>query len=257
MIERDVEVWLFHPASGGPSSQAKRFIQTECRNRGWKLTLRPTTVRKSPEGRPLGLIKSQDAINLYGRIHRSRIGVWQIGYAHAPRKPRPRPIVGDYIELHRFISHKAFHHKISKNDISGQWLSSLPSFSKWLEQVCCEGEGDPRCLPLHVFSTKYKIPALATQVGRSAFAQVHGPQSSRVDNNKLHWNRPKGAYHGQEMLHVAGHDLAPGFHWDVLNPKGRRHITTTKDIWEIGPNGYVNVSPDQHIRKGRWAKRRR
>ena len=257
MIERDVEVWLFHPISNSPPSQVRRLIESECRDRGWKLTLRPTTVTKSPEGRPLGLIKSEDATNLYGRIHRSRIGVWQIGYAHVPRKPRPRPIVRDYVELHRFISHKAFHCKLPKVDTSDYWFTSLPAFRKWLGQICCDGESDPRCLPFHIFSTKQRISDLATQVGRSAFVDVHGPQSSRVDNNKLRWDRPSGTYHGRETLHVAGRDLARGFHWDVLNQGGRRQITTTKDIWEIGPNGYVNVYPDQHIRGGRLAKRRK
>ena len=252
-----MEVWLFHPASGGPSNQDKRLIETECRKRGWKLTLRPTKACKSREGRPLGLIKNQDATNLYRRIHRSRIGIWQIGDAHVPTKPKPRIIAADYIRLRTFVEHKAFHERISSVDASDQWHSSLLSFCNWLNQVCCEGEGDPRCLPFHVFTTKHNISALASREGRSTFTKKHGPQSSRVDDNKLHWGRPQGAHHGQERLHVAGLDLIPGFHWDVSNQGSKRLITTTKDVWEIKPKGYVNIYPDQHIREGKLSKRRR
>ena len=253
MTQREVEVWLFYPQGGGPPSQMRRLIRSQCESKGWSLNLRPAGKTRTTEGRPLGPIRSEDATNLYRRIHRARVGVWQMGNAHAPIKPQPRIVVRDYVPLHRFISHKAFHRKIAMEDFESQWSLSLTAFCAWLEQIGCEGESDPRCLPFPVFSTKFNIGDLATQERRSVFARLHGPQSSRIDDNKLRWHR--GTYHGREHLQVAGRDLAAGFHWDVLNRTTEHRITTTSEVWRIGTNGYVNVYPDQHVRSGLSSKR--
>ena len=166
-----------------------------------------------------------------------------------------RPKTNDYVHLHRFISNKAFHCKIPNENPNKHLTSSLTAFHSWLEQMHCEGESDSRCLPFHIFKTDFDINDLALYEGRSNFAQIHGQQSSRVDNNQLSWNRPKGAYHGQEILQVAGRDLVAGFHWDVSNSSTKKRITTTSEIWEVSANGYVNIYPDQHIRQGGLAKR--
>lgn len=253
MTERQVEVWLFYPGGGGPTTQVRRWIASQCESRGWSLNPRPTGKTRSPEGRPLGPISNEDATNLYKRIHRVRVGVWQIGTAHAPIKPQPRMVVRDYVPLHRFIAHKAFHRRIPMEDFESQWSSSLTAFCTWLGQIDCEGEGDPRCLPFPVFSTKFNVSDLASREGRSVFAQIHGPQSSRRDDNELRWHR--GPHHGQAQLQVAGRVLAPGFHWDVTNRATEQRITTTSEVWRIGKNGYVNVYPDQHVRQGHSCKR--
>ena len=253
MTQREAEVWLFYPEGGGPTAKTRRWIESQCESRGWSLNLRPTGKTRSPEGRPLGPIKNEDATNLYRRIHRVRVGVWQIDAAHVPIKPQPKIVVRDYVPLHRFIAHKAFHRRIPMEGFETQWSSSLAAFSAWLEQVGCEGESDPRCLPFPVFDTKFDISELATQEGRSAFALIHGPQSSRIDHNQLRWHR--GPYHGHTQLQVAGRNLAPGFHWDVMNQRTEQRITTTSEVWRIGKNGYVNVYPDQHIRQGHSSKR--
>ena len=255
MTQRQIEVWLFHPRGGGPFDQARQLIESECNARGWLLTSRPTHTVRTPEGRQIASIRNEDVLNLYKRMHRARVGVWQIGKAHAPIKPRPKISVNDYVELRHFITHKAFHRKVSIQSFHSQWRSSLTDFHTWLKNILCAGEGDPRCLPFHVFRTNFKVSDLATQAGRSQFAKTHGPQSSRVDQNQLRWTRPKGPHHGREALQVAGRDLAPGFHWDVSSGTGGQRITTISDVWEIARNGYVNVYPDQHIREGKLAKR--
>ena len=254
MTASGIEVWLFHPAGDGSvSNPLRRLIESECEVRGWSLAPpRPTRRTRSSEGRPLVLIKNEDATNLYRRIHRVRVGVWQIGKAHVPIKPQPRPTANDYVQLSRFIRHKAFHARIPQNDVDSQWSSSLTAFGRWLDGTWCDGEGDPRYLPLHVFETDW----LSSAEGRSAFAQMHGPQSSRVDLRQLRWKRPQGAYHGSESLHVAGYDLVRGFHWDVLNEGAKRNVATISGkTWEIPRNGYVNVYPDAHIRGSRISKR--
>ena len=114
-----------------------------------------------------------------------RVGVFQIGAADAPIRPQPRLVIRDYIPLHRFVAHKAFHRTIQMEGLESQLTSSLTAFSTWLGQIDCEGEADPRCLPFPVFSTKSDVSDLATPNGRTAFAQIHGRQSSRVDDNDL------------------------------------------------------------------------
>ena len=254
MTERDIEIWLFQP--GGASSNVKRMIKSECSSRGWRpLTLRRTTSARSREGRLLGLIKGEDAINLYKRVHRARVGVFQIGDAHVLIKPQPRPAARDYVQLRGFVKHKAFYFRIPQNDVDSQLSSSLTAFRRWLDETWCDGEGDPRCLPFHVFETEFETDNLFSAQGRSAFAQMHGPQSSRVDYRQFRWKRPQGAYHGSETLHVGGCDLVRGFHWDVSNEGAKRNVATISGTWEIPRNGYVNVYPDAHIRGGRSSKR--
>ena len=88
MTERPVEVWLFYPENT-PSvvNQAKQIIRAECEKRQWAFQDRPTHLIK-PDGRPIGQVKPQDATNLYQRIHRARVGVWQIEYANVLRWTR-------------------------------------------------------------------------------------------------------------------------------------------------------------------------
>ena len=253
MIQREVEIWLFYPRRGGPPTQVRHWLTLRCKSEGWSLKLRPTDSIRTPEGRPLGSIRSEDATNLYKRIHRARVGVWQVGDAHAPIKPEPRTIVKDYVPLNQFVSQKAFHCRIPIDGVESQGSPSLTAFHWWLTQVWCEGESDPRCLPFPVFSTTFDVARLATHEGRSVFPQIHGPQSSRRDHSNLLWRR--GANHGRETLHIAGRNLVRGFHWDVSSLAREQHVATTSEVWRIGPNGYVNVYPDQHIRLGFSARR--
>ena len=245
MKNRPVEVWLFHSKGLYPSvERAKEKMEAECRKRNWEFRIRPTHLIK-PEGRPIGQIKPEDATNLYRRIHRARVGVWQIEHADVPKRPKPKAAVSDYISLRQFVLHKAFHARLPGQFTEGAWESSFAEFLNWLNELHCENEADPRCLPLHVFGTECNLADLEHIDGRQRFATTHGPQASRVDNKGFVWTR--GAFHGQDVLQVAGYELAKGFHWDVAG-KHKQHITTTSQVWELKPNGYVNVYPDAHVR---------
>lgn len=255
MNRRDVEIWLVRPGNNNASGQLRRLIETECNARGWTLRLRKTSSISSKDGRPLNPITPQDATNLYKRIHRARVGVWQVGDADVPIRPEPKSITRHFVNLRHFLEHKAFHARLPPGDYNDLWSTSLADFDQWLDRVACEGEGDPRCLPFHVFKTEFPTSDLATQDGRSAFAAEHGSQSRRIDGNQLHWDRPSGAFHGRAVLQVAGRDLVQGFHWDVSSRTNVRRITTTAGAWKIRPNGYVNVYPDQYVRLGNRASR--
>ena len=248
MTERPVEVWLFYPENT-PSvvNQAKQIIRAECEKRQWAFQDRPTHLIK-PDGRPIGQVKPQDATNLYQRIHRARVGVWQIEYANVPIRPKPKNTIADYITLSRFVLHKAYHKTLPAISLEDTWWPSLEEFLVWVEGTYCEGETDPRCLPFHVFETKLDLAVLESRDGRRGFARMHGAQSSRSDENGFKWTR--GVLHGQGTLQVAGWELTTGFHWDVAG-KAKQLVTTTSQVWQIKPNGYVNVSPDAHIRGNR------
>lgn len=250
MTDRQVELWLFYPQGiGRVANEIRHSIKAECDKRQWNFRERTTHLVR-PEGRPIGTIKPEDATNLYKRIHRARVGVWQIGRAHAPTNPDPRDSPRNYVELHRFVRHKAYHCRLPENSSNGEWHSSLAAFRAWVNETGCENEGDPRCLPFHVFETKLDIDVLESETGRSDFAVTHGRQSSRSDYRKLQWKRPRGEYHGSDTLQVAGYELIKGFHWDVSHGVSKRRISTTSDTWEIKRNGYINVYPDAHIRCG-------
>ena len=253
MTTREVEVWLFRPKNDGRINAAENIIRSECHTRGWNLQLRWLQERRGMGGRVRSLINSEDAVNLYKAIHRRRVGVWHTGEALAPIVPWPES-PRHYIGLRDFVRHKAFCRNLFADPIHKQWLAALSEFESWFSGIWCENEGDPRCLPFHVFKTSFSTDRLASRQGRIAFANGHGPQSSRADDNGLRWNRPQGQYHGREVVQIAGRDLVRGFHWDVENLGGDQTLSSVSEVWVISKGGYVNVYPDEHIRKGKRSR---
>ena len=254
MTRPGTEIWLFHPMGQVRNEELKR-VEDECKQRGWKFSRRQTRRISSSGGRVFRVVDVQDATSLYRKIHRARVGVWQIGKAQVSTSPELTPAPKRVITLRSFLMHKAFHYTLPEGNFQSAWYSSCDKFDEWMNQVGCEGEGDPRCLPLHIFKTKLDLSQLSTEEGRSLFGQTHGPQSSRVDANKLQWRRPGGPFHGRDALYVSGRSLAKGFHWDVSTKHATQRINTTSEIWEIRRGGYVNVYPDQHVRGGRLFRR--
>ena len=245
MTVRPVEIWLFHPEGTSPAiSLAKRLIEEECEKRQWTQVVRPTQLVR-PGGRPIGKIKPEDATNLYKQIHRARVGVWQIEYANVPKRPQPQNTPVHYTTLRKFVLHKAYHNTLDCKSLEDSWASSVKQFLSWVDRTHCEDEGDPRCLPFHVFDTKLGLEHLNHEVGRRDFATTHGPQSSRLDGRDFRWVR--GPMHGREALQVAGCELIKGFHWDVSGGR-KQQIVTTSAVWQLKPNGYVNLYPDAHVR---------
>ena len=245
MTDRPVELWFFHPEGNSPVvSQAKQLIREECEKRQWTQKERPTptnqTGRKAHwKGKARGCNKSvQTNSPGYG-------WVWQIDHADVPKRPQPQDNPAHYTTLRTFVLHKAYHNTLDSKSLKDSWASSLREFLTWVDRTHCEDEGDPRCLPFHVFSTRFKLEHLNCEVGRQDFATTHGPQSSRLDGRDLRWMR--GAFHGREALQVAGRELAAGFHWDVSGGR-KQQIVTPSAVWQLKPNGYVNLYPDAHVR---------
>ena len=253
MTTQLIEVWVFYPEKySSLITKTKQYIRAECEKRQWPLKIRPTHLIR-PSGRPIGLIASQDATNLYKRIHRARVGVWQIEHADVPTQPQPKSSPRDFVPLSSFVRHKAFHKRLAGKSFGESWYASLESFAEWTECTYCEGEGDPRCLPFHAFATSLNLESLKNKDGRETFARAHGSQSSRLDDRNIKWTR--GALHGKDTLNVAGCELVKGFHWD-LTGKRKTRIKLPSEIWEVFPGGYLNMYPDAHIRANKQGAKR-
>lgn len=250
------EIWLFYPdASAHLYKSVADALGDVCESESWEFQAKLIYGASAPQGRPLAKILNQDATNLYKRLHRARVGVWQIGDARAPTTPQPRHVRKDYVSLADFVRHKAFHARLPRRGFAESWRAHLSGFQEWLSVTGCENEGDPRCLPFHVFDTRFNIDRLASAGGRSDFGAEHGPQSSRIDNRGRRWIRPKGQFHGREILNVAGRELAPGFHWDVSAQSSKFELTTSSEILMVRKGGYINVYPDGYIRGGNGARK--
>ena len=254
MTDSSPEVWLFYPkGSGHPIRDA---IRSKCKDQGWRFFERSTSQIRLPTGRPIGKVTPEDSTNLYRSIHTRRIGVWQVGDAVAPTRPNPENNSRHYVPLSRFVRYKAFHCRIDPNRFSEQWTQSATAFRSWVHEMGCEGGADPRCLPFHVFGTALDKYDLGTASGRQRFEQYHGPRHYRCDDNGLRWKRPPvQQMHGQPILQVAGHYLVQGFHWDVSSQSKSQTVSNTSEIWKLKRNGYLNISPNAHIRGSKNASR--
>ena len=164
MTTREVEVWLFRSRNNDRIRAAEKTIRSKCQSRGWNLRMRRLQESRTMRGRILSLINNEDAINLYQAIHRKRVGVWHIGEALAPIVPRPES-PRHYIPLRAFVRHKAFYRRLFAQPIDKQWVAALNEFESWFSGIWCENEGDPRCLPFHVFKTDFSTNKLDSQAG--------------------------------------------------------------------------------------------
>lgn len=251
MDGRPAEIWLFHPDDNARLyKRVSNELRAVCESEDWEFKARRIYGERAPQGRPLANILNQDATNLYRRLHEAKVGVWQVGDARAPTTPKPRRHARkDYVSLAEFVRHKAFHARLPRNGFEESWREPLFGFRQWLSAIGCENEADPRCLPFHVFDTRFDIDRLESACGRSRFATAHGPQSSRRDDRRLTWRR--GKPHGREILHVAMRELAQGFHWDVSHSASNASLGNSSETWRVNKGGYVNVYPDGHIRGAR------
>ena len=256
MTTTNPEVWLFYPREHQGNLRIIRAeIRARCKDMGWGYRQLSTTRVVLSKGRSIRKITPEDATNLYRSVHTRRIGVLQVDDADAPIVPNPTTNVKHYLPLRRFIKYKAFHRDIDPKNLAHEWAEFARLFKSWIEKTACLGESDPRCLPFHVFEANNDKYDLSNGDDRRRFEVDHGRQSSRRDDRDRLWKRPPAQQmHGKPILQVAGRELTQGFHWDV-NSRGKCKISNTREIWEVQPNGYVNVYPNAHIRGSPTPKR--
>ena len=206
---------------------------------------------------PVQFLQPNEAHELYRLLHRRRVMVVCFTSVFVRKDPSRDPAVRrSALAVGTFVEHKA----------AFALIRSRPSVEAVLKRfkhecnVSCDGEDDPRCLPLHVFAVQRDWSDLRRQDGRKAFAEQYGPPQSRVDSDRRRWSRAdRSAYHGRDTLTVANCELAPGMHWDVASERGSTRVMTAREIWEIprGSRGYLNVYPDAYVRPGGLSTARR
>lgn len=248
------EVWVFCPE--GPLTGATAPIldatEGECKKRNWIYKRRSVRLSKTAlPRRSLYLVDAGDAIELYRRIHRTRVAILSI---QEPGRPGPllctrqmayEPLrIGALTSLRQYGMYKAFFRRLIDKRHPTRWAGS---FEHWSNVVECEGRHDPRCLPLHIFEPNVGFRrGLQSAVGRADFELQHRSGNDRRDIEGRIW-AGSGPDHGIEALAIAGRTLENGFHWDVSN-QGRAEITihTPNETWRI--REYVNIYPDGKLR---------
>jgi hypothetical protein len=228
--------------------------------RDWPISVRRTErVRVAGEGweRGVQLLSPVDAGGLYRQIHRAPTLVLTFAAAMVRRDPsRDPPVRRAALSLEEFVAHKAAFGLLRGHDDLPRIIAA---FDAWRGGVHCEGEADPRVLPLHVFEVGPRRPDLGTVAGARLFREQHGSASARTDAEGVLWGRAeRGARHGGGSLTIAGRALATGMHWDVSRPGDSLRLLTAAEVWKLsGRRAYVNVYPDAHVRPPKLRQVRR
>ena len=236
------EIWVVFPDTMRSATSAVRaLVRRACHNRAWLVQEKRSRTQRV-NGRPVEFLAASDAINLYRRAHRVRVAVWFFGKPFVPLSPDARSSTIRKMTLARFVRYKAHSQRLASRltDVS----THLDSCEAWRRGVGCEDGHDPRCFPLHLFSTD--CTELDSPPERVRFDEVHGAGARRVDGEDLRWQLDPSGFHGRDVLHVAGCKLARGFHWDVSVSRGHKMITTGKERWRV--LRYINIAPDAHLR---------
>lgn len=223
--------------------------------RGWKTRTFRTKLHRSTRpgesSRPLQLLGGWDAADIYELTHREDVAVIQIGEtARVMPHPRQEPSLNRAITLADFVRHKAFFAVVSARVPHDD---ALDRFAATFELVECDGERDPRCLPMHVFAPKHNHDAYPL-TDAAAFKRKYGSPTERTDHSGRLWAKPNGR-HGGGALRIRGAAIAAGFHWDVCSTRNASELTTTVEIWSLPPGSYVNVTPNATVRIGQRSAR--
>lgn len=230
-----------------------RAVKSACERLGFDTELLWATKVRTSNGRLLQLLHPNDAHALYLATHHHPVVVIEIGEVMVrlnPRRSDPR----NAISVSRYVKYKAWHDRIGRSQDEAAVNGIVKHFRDWAGSTRCNGDPDPRCLPLHVFRIEGSY-ALDDSAERERFATNYGSPSRRTASNGIIWERSL-AYHAiRDQLTVAGCVITPGFHWDVHPGRGTGKVSNSREVWEIGRRGYVNIYPNAHVRDGENARK--
>lgn len=188
-----------------------------------------------------------DASRMYKAMHRDDCAVIQIGTdARVAFHPRDHGQKRNTMKLEQFVRYKGVFVGVNGRSSPDEAMAVIAARLTSLE---CDGERDPRCLPMHVFDPNHDHAACPLTDAALVRARYKGPKI-RTDRKNREWGPPKGHPHGSEELRIRGRLLQQGYHWDVKSAKNTSDLMTTMEIWKMPPGSYLNVSPDAHVRSG-------
>jgi len=238
------DIWVIFSKNRRPETAAARSaIRSLCRSRNWDFQERLSReMAVAPTGRKRNMISGSDASELYRRLHVARVGVIWFGPVFVCVDPTVQERYRERVlcSLETFVRYKSFCRYVSLENPT-EWLAD---FEQWCHACECEGEHDPRCLPLHVFRASQGDLDLASE--RGLFARRYGAGSVRVDEERMEWRLLPRIFHGQGGTQIAGYDLRPGLHWDVRPLSGPTRIMTTTEVWLV--YAHINVYPNANLR---------
>jgi hypothetical protein len=239
---------VVHPPD---DSEDTRRLAAACRDLAHRSghrfkALRSRSLRVAGKpGRRMNVLAPDEAAELYRMVHRGPTLVVALAAAAISIDPsREPPTRRDTRSLETFVAYKAVYGLARKDaDVAG----FFEQFDAWRSSVGCEGAGDPRALPLHVFDADgVEGLDLDSSEGAARFQEAFGSPSRRLDGSGRVWE--KGPSHGREVLEVAGCALPAGTHWDVSAKRSRCTIANAREVWRLQANGYLNVYPDAGLR---------
>jgi len=195
--------------------------------------------------KPVRLLAPNDAAEVYRLLHHGPVLVVAFTSAFVRRDPSSDPLTRKQaLPLSRFVAHKAQFALINGRPGIPK---ALIEFEAWRQAVACEGQDDPRVLPLHTFLSAGTWAALGDGRERERFAQEHGSGGLRTDSGGRRWERAS-APHGRETLTVAGATLPQGMHWDVQFAHGKGTLHCANEVWRVPRGCHVNMYPDGRAR---------
>lgn len=235
--------------------ELRKLVQQAAEARGWRTrtyrTQKHSSTRPAENGRSMFLLGGWDAADIYSALHRGEVAVLQMGKtARVLPHPRQEPSRDRTVTLEDFVRHKAFFATVNSR---GPFQGTFDHFQTSLERVECDGERDPRCLPMHVFAPAHDHHACPLTEA-SSVKKAYGPPNALKDPHGRPWARPKGR-HGGEAMRIRGADIPAGFHWDVGSVRNESELTTTVEIWRLPSGSYVNIAPNAVVRKGQSSAR--
>lgn len=221
--------------------------------RGWNCVSAPYLEMKADGGRRYPVLKRMDATKIYCDIHQGPVAVIFEEMCYVRVRPdilviKPRNMQ----KISRFCRYKSFTY-----DLGNRRSDWLPEFDAWMKslkqpQSTLDGRSDARILPLHIFANQGEYD-LSSASGRKELKSCHSIRGSSDLRDGVGRRWQLGA-HGTDVLHVLGQALEPGLHWDVQSSGNRTEIASTSTVWELRREGYANVYPNAHIRKGQKMK---
>ena len=245
-MAEDVDIWVLKAPQQRLSQAVEQVLTMESSQRGWQLHQREAIPTRDGNGRPLNLLRPGDAASVYSRAHNATVGVLVDDRLRVMLDPSRTPTTGRARKLSSYLRYKALVSRLGYFDAvsAAEFILALAA---WAQATNCEGDSDPRVMPLHVFDDDAEYDRLDEMSGRQDFVSRFGGSSRRDPSGRV-WERADDR-HAMLQLSVAGRALTAGAHWDVQNPaRTAKRVATPDRVVSIHPGGYVNVYPNAFLR---------